>query len=282
MRVLKSVDLYKYNTMKLHSYAEVMYIPETVDELVELITMLKAQNLSFYCLGAGSNIIFAERVKNPIINLMFFDNSLCYCENDSVRCGASVRIQKLISWLKNYSLGGIEYLFSVPSSVGGAVYMNAGRGRKFHLSISDYIRMIDYLDLSDMKIKTLYGNEYFSYRASPFQKMDAVILNVVFKFKKQESEVTDRLIRERMEYSKKTFPLNKPSCGSIFNKVNPLIIRLFMGKMVGGAMFSVKQPNWISNMGNATAKDIENLVNMVIRVHRFCSLKYNLEIRFFK
>ena len=273
MKILKSVDLYKYNTMKLHCFAEIMYIPESVNELVELITMLKEQHLNFYCLGAGSNIIFAERVERPIINLMFFDNSLCYCENGIVQCGASVRIQKLISWLKNYSLGGIEYLFSVPSSVGGAVYMNAGRGRKFNMSISDYIQMVKYLDLSDMKIKTLCGNEYFSYRTSPFQKINVVILNVFFKFKKQELAVTERLIKERLEYSKKTLSADKPSCGSVFNKVNPFIIRLFMGKVSGGAMFSQKTPNWICNMGNATAKDIENLVGRVIRIHRLFLLK---------
>lgn len=81
-------------------------------------------------LSAGSNIVFGARIERPIVYLMSFNTNMSFGEDGTLECGASVRIQSLLEKMKEFSLGGIEYLASVPSSVGGAVYMNAGRGRK--------------------------------------------------------------------------------------------------------------------------------------------------------
>ena len=282
MKIYKDIDLYKYNTMRLHSIAKVMYIPESLEELIIIIKELRDLNIDFHILAAGSKIIFSDEVVTPIINVMFFARDVEYMGSNEIQCGASVRIQSLISKLKTYSLGGIEYLASVPSSVGGAVFMNAGRGRKMNLSISDYIHSVDYLDLSDMEIKTLLGNEQFSYRVSPFQKMNVVILRVRFRFKSQSAIETSALVKERLLYSKKVLSADKPSCGSVFCHVNPFIIRMFMGAKCGGAIFSKKTPNWISNINGATAKNIETLVNRVIKISKLFLCKYRVEIRFMK
>ena len=95
---------------------------------------------------------------------------MSFCEDGILECGASVRIQSLLEKIKEFSLGGIEYLASVPSSVGGAVYMNAGRGRKIKRSISDYIESVRYLDIADMQIKNMYGNDGYLYYDMPKEK----------------------------------------------------------------------------------------------------------------
>jgi UDP-N-acetylmuramate dehydrogenase len=282
MKTYLNIDLYKYNTMRLHSVADVMCIPESVSELIEVVKTLKEQDKEFYILGGGSNIVFSETVCTPIINVMEVCKEKCVLPNGDISCGASLRIQSLINFIHQYSLGGIEYLFSVPCTVGGAVYMNAGRGRKWNLSISDYIRSVEYLDLSDMTIKVLEGNDLYSYRTSPFRQMRAIILNVIFRFKYQEPERSSQLIKERLLLSDKKLSADKPSCGSVFNKANPLIMRLFMGHKCGGARFSNKTPNWISNIDNATATDIRTLVDRVILVHKLFLCTCQLEICFFR
>ena len=268
--------------MRLHSVASIMYEPENVSELVNVIRELKEKKQPFHLLSAGSNIVFSERVEYPVIYLMSFDKGISLLDEMTIECGASVRIQSLLSAMKRYCLGGIEYLASVPSSIGGAVYMNAGRGRKYKKSISDYIVSVDYLDCSDMQIKSLPGTCDYSYRKSPFQEINAIVLKVRFRFLKQPADITEKLVKERLSYSKKYLSADKPSCGSIFNRVNPVVIRFFMGSRQGGAMFSKKTPNWISNMGNATASDIEKLVKRVIKIHQLFFMKYNLEVRFYK
>lgn len=80
-------------------------------------------------------------------------------EGELVKVGCSVRIQTLIRDLQKHSLGGIEYLFSVPTSVGGAVYMNAGRGKSEGLTISDYLVEVEYYSPTEEKFLTYKKNQ---------------------------------------------------------------------------------------------------------------------------
>lgn len=270
--------------MRLHSVADVMYLPGNLEELVQIVTEMQKTNTKFYLLSAGSNIVFAEQIHIPVINLMDFDDNIIFNEkNGTVLVGASVRIQKLIRALQHHNQGGIEYLYSVPSSLGGAIFMNAGRGRKFNKSISDYLLKVNYLDLNDLELKTLTKEtNLFSYRYSPFQSMQAIILSATFRFKFQDADKTERLIKERIEHSHRSLHADKPSCGSIFCKANPILMRLLKGSKRGGAMFSKKTPNWICNMGGATASDVLALVNKAVKWHNFWRLTCRIEVRFFK
>lgn len=281
MRVEKECDLFPHNTMRLHSIASVMYSPENRGELTELIKKLSADNKAYHILSAGSNIVFADHVETPLINLMELDKSIEYLDGGNVRVGCSVRIQSLIRDLQKHGLGGIEYLFSVPSSVGGAVYMNAGRGKSEGKSISDYLLEVEYYSPEEGVFKTYFKRkEDFSYRHSPFQGMNVVIVSATFKFKEQEADVTETLIKERMEHSKKHLSADKPSCGTVFCEGNRIVYRLLMGKKVGGAMYSKKTPDWISNMGDATASDVMALIEKGKRLHKLFLSRCEVEIRY--
>ena len=76
--ILHNVDLYKYNTMRLHSNCKTMYVPHDVADLIEILKSLKKLGKQFHILSAGSNIIFAEHVVTPIINLMELDSTIDY------------------------------------------------------------------------------------------------------------------------------------------------------------------------------------------------------------
>lgn len=281
MIIKNNCELLKYNTMRLQSVAESVYIPESREELINLIKDFKKTKRSYFVFSGGSNIIFSERVSTPLINLMELNKDIEYLKNDNVRVGCSVRIQSLIRDLQKHGLGGIEYLFSVPSSVGGAVYMNAGRGKSEGMSISDYLLEVEYFSLEDGVFKTYQKRDGdFSHRHSPFQDMNAVIVSATFKFKKQNTDVTETLIKERMEHSKKYLSADKPSCGSVFCEGNRIVYRLLMGKKVGGAMYSKKTPDWISNMGGATASDVMALIEKGKRLHKLFMSRCKVEIRY--
>lgn len=281
MKILKDCDLHPYNTMRLHSVADVVYFPESRQELIDLIKDFKQKSQAYYVFSGGSNIVFAERVKNPLICLMELDKGVDYLEDGYVRVGCSVRIQLLIRDLQKHSLGGIEYLFSVPTSVGGAVFMNAGRGKSIGVTISDYLEEVEYYSPIDGEFRTYQKNAVeFSHRHSPFQETEAVIVSAIFKFPKQDSEETERLIKERMEHSKKYLSADKPSCGSVFCEGNRVVYRLLMGKRVGGAMFSKKTPDWISNVGDATASDVMTLIEKGKKLHKLFLSRCRVEIRY--
>lgn len=283
MKIENNIDLFKYNTMRLHSIADVVYFPETREELVDLIKTFKKEEMPFYVFSGGSNIIFAERVNTPLICLMDLDNSISYIDEVMVKVGCSVRVQTLIRDLQRHGLGGIEYLFSVPSSVGGAVYMNAGRGKSEKQAVSDYLVSVVFFSPIDLEFRTYEMNpEEFSHRHSPFQDMEAVIVAATFKFKKQDGEETERLIKERMEHSKRYLSADKPSCGSVFCEGNRIVYRLLMGKKVGGAMYSKKTPDWISNIGNATASDVMALIRKGERMHKLFFSHCKAEIKYIR
>lgn len=280
MKIQEEIDLYKYNTMRLHSVADVMYMPQSHDELTELIRDLDERREKYQIVSAGSNVVFAERVHTPLINLMELDKSIIY-ESGHVKVGCSVRVQSLIRDLQQHELGGIEFLYSVPSSVGGAVYMNAGRGKTEGVTISDYLDEVEYYNPKERAFFFYKKRkEDFSHRTSPFQGTGNIIVSATFSFNKQDAAKTEQLISERMEHSKKFLSADKPSCGSVFCEGNRLVYRLLMGQRIGGAMYSKKTPDWISNMGDATASDVMQLIEKGKRWHRFFLSKCKVEIRY--
>lgn len=273
-------DLYSHNTMRLHSIADELYYPESYEELKGLLKLFGAD---CHILAAGSNLILPPQVHRPVISLMKLNEKIELQEDGRVLSGCSVRVQKLIRFLQQNNLGGIEYLYSVPASVGGLVYMNGGRGREHNMAISDYLDAVDYLDMSDLTIKSYIAQKTdFTYRHSPFQDMSVIILAGYFRFKNQKPELTEALIKERLDYSKKYLSADKPSCGTAFCKGNRYIFRLLRGLRVGDAMFSKKTSNWISNVGNATYEDVCKLINKTRRIHKLFLSESQLEIKIIK
>lgn len=280
MQIDKEIDLYKFSTMRTHSIAAVMYTPGNVEELREAIA---GCNGKCHLLGGGSNVVFASTVKTPVINLMELNDDLALNTDGSVTAGCSVRIQNLINFGKENSLGGFEYLYSLPASVGGIVYMNAGRGRGHNQQISDWLESVDYLDLADMKVKTMeVDKNEWSYRHSPFHEMSSVILSATFRMQQSSIEDVAASIRERKDAVKASQEANKPSCGSVFNRENKYLMRLIRGKRIGGAVFSKKTNNWICNDRNGSADDVIALMEYAENWHKRLGLKCIPEIRIFK
>ena len=284
MESLSKTDLSSFSSMRVHSIAKVLYLPTSIDEILPLIKTLKETSQSYYILSAGSNVVFNDYIDKPIICLMKLNDDISYnAETGLIKVGCSVRIQKLINELKKYSLGGIEYLYTLPASVGGIVYMNAGRGKKCNQSISDYLESVEVLCPSEGIIKTLPVNKNeFSHRHSPYQNTDYIILSATFKFLHQDATVTDEKIKERLEFSKKFLSADKPSCGSVFCRGNRFLFRLMRGMRVGDAMFSKKTSDWISNMGNAKGSDVIKLIRKAEKLHRLLFSQYETEIRIFE
>lgn len=280
MQIDREIDLYKLSTMRTHSIASVMYTPCSIDELKEAITVCDGK---YHFLGGGSNVVFASAVKIPIINLMELNNTLALNGDGSVTSGCSVRIQKLISFGKMNALGGFEYLYSLPASVGGIVYMNAGRGRVYHQQIADWLEKVEYLDLADMQVKKMkVDKDGWTYRHSPFQEMQAVILSATFRMRKSTAEEVAACIQERKDTVKSNQEACKPSCGSVFKQENRYLMRLIRGKRIGGAMFSKKTNNWISNDRDGTADDVIALIEYAEKWHKRLRLRCVPEIKIFK
>ena len=228
MKIDNNADLKKLTTFKMGGTASKLYTPETEDELINLIQDKHPQ----YFIGGGSNIIINTRVFDSVVNLREFSSTIEDKGNGTYIVGASVRLQKLIKTINADGYGGIEYLYSVPGLVGGAVVMNAGRGKSFNKCISDYIESVKvfcrgqvyWMEKVDCK---------FSYRMSNFQHSDAIVLAVRFKFNKTSLETSEALRKERLELCKKKQDNSAPNFGTVFCESNKAIMQLYKYLPIG-------------------------------------------------
>lgn len=171
-----------------------------------------------------------------------FNEDIEEFENGIFRIGASVRLQKLINTINEAGYGGLEYLYSVPGLVGGAVVMNAGRGKKFNQSICDYILYVEVIR-NEKRMRLEKKDCQFTYRNSIFKNSNDIITIAVFQLQKANSEVSKQLKQERIELCKEIQDASKPNFGTVFMVCDAKIMnfakKYAIGK--GNVHFSKKQ-----------------------------------------
>ena len=269
--------MFTLNTMRLHAVAADYYKPESIDELSALIVRLKAEGTNYHLLGGGSNILMPPHV-GTVVALGCICSDINF-EGNCVEVGASVRIQQLIRKAQQNDLGGIEFLFSLPCLLGGAIAMNAGRGKSHGIAISDFVESVTFLDADSGQIYTITKPECgFTYRHSVFRERRFIIVKARLKLISRSSEEVELSIKERLERQRTHLDAIRPSCGSVFSKCNHRLMRLLRGMHHGGATYSPKTTNWISNMGNATYDDILFLIRLAKWFHKLTFQSCNLEI----
>ena len=188
-------------------------------------------------------------------------------ENYFVTVSSGMTNALLAKILLDNSLSGFEFAGGIPGTIGGAIYMNAGA---YGAEMQNIVVSTKYLDLNTYEIKTIANNEHnFEYRKSIFQNLNTVILETTLKLQKGNKEEMKAKMQEYAEKRKTTQPLDKPSAGSTFKRGTDFITAKLIdesglkGYSIGGAQVSEKHAGFIINTGNATAKDIINLINYV-------------------
>ncbi|WP_294398328.1 FAD-binding protein [uncultured Clostridium sp.] len=277
MIIKHNEGLAKYTTFKMGGIATNFYVPESRIELVQLLKSLNEYNI----IGGGSNLLINDKaVFTNVIHLVKFDDNITSLGDGKYYVGASVRLQKLINTVNNDGFGGIEYLFSVPGLIGGAIVMNAGRGRQFNQQISDYIVSVD--AIYNGEIVTLSKEEcLFQYRNSIFKHSDYLIIGVLFKFSEMKIEESKRLKNERIKLCREKQDSSGFNFGSVFCKYNPTIMKvapLLRVEFNSNVRFSKKTQNWICNSGKGTYKQTLKLIKLLELMHKMSLKKIEREV----
>lgn len=281
MKILENETLKKYTTVKIGGIAKKLYFPENKAELIELLNSIR--NKKKYILGGGSNLLINDQKEfDEVINLKLLNTSIENLGSGKFYVGASVPLQKLITQINNEGFGGIEYLYSVPALLGGAVAMNAGRGKKHNSSISDYVKEVQVYDCAEQKMTKLSKEEcQFSYRKSIFKDKELIVLGAILTFPSVDIEKAKRKREDRIKHVKKLQDNSGYNFGSVFREYNKYImqvVRLLHFGYEDGMMYSKKTSNWLINKGNGTYKQAIDLINKTVRIHHFLGLKITLEV----
>lgn len=266
MKVLSNVELKKYTTVRIGGIAEKFIIPQNIEELTDV---MRKDNPK-YLIGGGSNLLISERTFDMVVCLREFADYVNDLGEGEFEVGASVRLQKLIMTINEKGYGGIEYLYSVPGLVGGAVVMNAGRGKSYNKTISDYIKKVTVL--YEGKILEINKEDCgFEHRNSMFKNSEYIILSVIFNFPKQSVEVSKKLREERILLCKENQDSKGYNFGSVFMEANTKILRIFKkygSKKNKHVYFSKKTLNWLINDGEGTFDEALRNIEMVNKVHK--------------
>lgn len=279
MEIRENENLKKYTTVKIGGTASKFYIPETEAELINLVNELKDEK--YYILGGGSNILMDDKkVFSHVIHMLVFNNVFQNLGDGRFYAGASLRLQRFITCINENGYGGIEYLFSVPGSLGGAILMNAGRGRKYNKCISDYIVKV-YVLKDGKKISMDKSECGFSYRNSVFKGSDMIILGAEFEFPEFDKEFLIEERKKRMEFSKTRQDYSGNNFGTVFCKSNPKamgIVKILHPGYKNGICFSKKTSNWILNKGDGNFEQALKVIEKAKKINRLFGTDAELEV----
>ena len=176
-----------------------------------------------------------------------------------------------VSWLAaSAGLAGLEFIFSMPGSVGGALWMNA---RCYGSSISEVLDWVEIINKDLEIVRFTPSDDSFAYKVSPFQKTNDVILSAGFRLREGDKDSLFREMESNRADRERKGHFVAPSAGSVFKNnrafgdpTGKIIDRLGLrGYTIGGAKISDYHANMIVNTGGATAADIEALVRLVAR-----------------
>ena len=263
--IKENVDLQNYNTYKIKTYTKYLAIPSNVDELINLLNYLKDNNIKYFILGNGSNVILPdEAFDGVVISLKKLNN--IEINDDIVEAGAGVMMPVLAKKTIDLALSGLEWATGIPGTLGGSIVGNAGA---YLHEIMEYVLEVTVLD-EDYNIKTLKKEDItYNYRTSSFkEKKNYIILSAKLKLRHGDKEESLDLVADRLKRRLASQPLDMPSAGSVFRNpskelpAGKIIEDLgFKGKGKGNAKVSEKHANFIVNNGGATACDVVNLIN---------------------
>lgn len=262
--VIENADLTNYNSYGIHAKTKYLIKPDNIDNLNELIKYLNSEKINYYILGGGTNIILPDNTFDGVIITLEKLNKLNII-NNIVEAEAGIFLSKLVIESINNSLKGLEYLALIPGSLGGALYGNAGVKE---YSIYDHLKNITVL--RNNEIITIEKKDIdYSYRNTMFKKSKDIIIKATFKLDNGNIDELKDIVKENRIKRLNTQPLEYKNAGSVFK--NPegdfagrLIESLNLkGFSIGDAKISEKHANFIVNVGNATSKDIKNLIKYI-------------------
>ena len=244
--------------------AELFFIPASVEDLQAFLRELDAE-MPIFWLGVGSNLLVRDGgLKGVVISATGILRNLERIDAYLVRAGSGVPCTQLARQCIRWELGPSEFFAGIPGTVGGALTMNAGAHGGETWERVESVRTIDRAGEIHLRSPAEYSVGYRSV-TGPSNEW---FLEATFRFEPGVTASMDAM-KQMLERRKATQPLGLPSCGSVFrNPPGDHAARLIeaaglKGYRIGGAEVSPKHANFIINTGDATATDIEELIEHV-------------------
>lgn len=254
-----------HTTLRVGGPADIYIEPASQDDLAAVVKFCGARGMPFFMIGRGSNLLVRDGgFRGGVICLSQPDFSRIEFVGERLRCGAGAKLKNVAGEARRHGLSGLEFFEGIPGSVGGALRMNAGAMGGATFDAVESVRLMDF----DGNVRELTPAEMsVAYRGCATLK-NHIALGAVFKGRRDSPES----IAQRMSaFNQKRWTSQPaaPSAGCAFKNppsipAGKLIDELGLkGTRVGGAVVSQEHGNFIVNDGNATARDVLELIALL-------------------
>ncbi|MCI8983773.1 MAG: UDP-N-acetylmuramate dehydrogenase [Hungatella sp.] len=272
----------RHTTFRIGGPARYYVRPKTREQLARIAMLCRRENVSWYVVGHGSNLLAGDEGYDGVI-LSTEGLTRCQVEGEEMRAEAGLLLSRAAKEAARMSLGGFEFAAGIPGTVGGAVVMNAGAYGSELKDVLTWVRVLD----TEGKILTLEAGELeLGYRTSRIPSEGYVVLEAGFKLAAGDREAILGRMEELAAKRREKQPLDYPSAGSTFKRP----AGHFAGKLiedaglrgfrVGGAQVSEKHCGFVVNRKDATAADVMELCREVKRrVREQSGVELELEVK---
>jgi UDP-N-acetylmuramate dehydrogenase len=265
-KVLANEPMASHTTFRIGGPADYFVMPETVEELRDILALCKEEGLPYFILGNGSNLLVGDKGFRGVVIQLYKNFDGLSIEGTKVTAKSGAMLIRVAKEAGKAGLTGLEFASGIPGTIGGAMVMNAGA---YGGEMKDVVTAVTVLT-KDGYIKTLTGSEMnFRYRGSVVEDEGYIVLEAVMELKEGNLEEIQARIDELSLQRRTKQPIEYPSAGSTFKRPEGYFAGKLIqdanlrGYQVGGAQVSEKHCGFVINAGGATAADVMQLMKDV-------------------
>ena len=279
--------LKNHTTFKIGGNCIALIEPREVSDIVETIKICRENSIKFFVIGNGSNLLVPDEGYNGVIIKLKSEFSTKQVEGEYLIVNSGAKLSEVYTVAYENSLTGFEFASGIPGTIGGAIYMNAGA---YGGEMKDIVEFVEVLDLDNFELRELKNEELeFSYRKSIIQRKNYIVTTIKLKLQKGNKEEINAVYEDLRERRNSKQPLNFGSAGSTFKRpeghfASKLIEDAGLkGYHINDAWVSEKHSGFIVNKGNASFKEVMELIEYVQKVvfEKF-GVKLETEVRILK
>ena len=277
-KVLFEEPMSSHTTFRIGGPAEVFLMPESYEQIRSALALCREEGLPYFVLGNGSNLLVSDIGYRGVIIQMDRNMGDIELKGTEIRACAGALLSSVAAAARKASLTGFEFAGGIPGTLGGAVVMNAGA---YGGEMKDVLREVTVMT-KEGDIRVIPSDRLeLGYRTSIIKKAGYLVLEAVISLEKGDPQAIQEKTKELASKRTEKQPLDYPSAGSTFKRPEGYFAgKLIMdsglrGFRVGGAQVSEKHCGFVINTGGATAKDVKELMDHVIRTVKE---KYNITL----
>ncbi len=281
--VQENVSLAPYTSARIGGPADVFVVVKSANELMGVMKVIWEQGVPYTILGGGSNVLVSDKgVRGVVVLDRAKDVRFESGDQPTVWCEAGVVFSNLANRCASKGLSGLEWAATVPGTIGGAVYGNAGA---FGGDMSGNLIWADVLTKNGREKISVEKMDY-GYRTSVLKRSDetVIILSALLRLKNGNKDEVSAKINEFSERRKATQPPGA-SMGSMFkNPAGDHAGRLMeaaglKGTRIGTAEISTLHGNFFVSHGETKAEDVRALIRLAQKtVAEKFNVKLELEV----